>query len=120
MNTKHWIILTRDSVCAADDCFAPHLRKWSLGLAMDVQKLMQKMKDDYLPTNIQGGKATWVVKSKAASLAVIAQQWEKPKLLCHTGSIASLQDENGNLEIQVEYRAYDDADKVFKELQQHS
>jgi hypothetical protein len=73
------IFVARESVCAADDLFAPHLKKWPASQAKSVNQLMQKLKDEYLPCNIQGGKATWIVKSKGTTLAIIAQEWKKCK-----------------------------------------
>ena len=70
---RRLIFVTRESVCFGDDLFAPHLKKWPASLATSVEKVMQKLKDDYLPRNIQGGKTTWVVKSNGIPLAVIAQ-----------------------------------------------
>ena len=117
MKTKNKIILTRDSVCAGDDCFAPHLKKWPASMATDINEVMQKLKDDYLPRNIEGGKATWIVKSNETPLAIIAQEWKKPKIIDHNVSIDSFKDENGNLELDVEYRGQDDPEEVFSEFQ---
>jgi hypothetical protein len=111
------IIITRVSVCAADDLFAPHLKKWPASHAKSVNQLMQELKDDYLPRNIQGRKATWVVKSKGTPLAIIAQEWKKPKILDQSITIDSMKNATGNLELDVEYRAQDDPEQVLKEFQ---
>jgi hypothetical protein len=78
---------------------------------------MQKLKDDYLPCKIQGGKATWVVKSNGTPLAIIAQQWRKPKIIDRNVTIDSIKDEHGCLEFFVEYRGQEDPNEVFKEFQ---
>lgn len=114
---RRQIFVTRDSVHVADDMFAPHLRKWPASLATSVEKVMQKLKDEYLPCKIHGGKATWVVKSNGTPLAIIAQQWEKPKIIDQNVTIDSIKDEHGFLEIFVEYRGQEDPKAVFKEFQ---
>ena len=120
LSQKHGIIVTRDSVCMADDCHAPHLKKWPASLATSVKEAMEKLKNDYLPRNIQGGKATWVVRSNGTPLAVIAQQWEKPKIIAQDVTIDSIKDERGNLKLYVEYRGQDDPEEVFKEFQRNA
>jgi hypothetical protein len=114
---RRQIIITRHSVCFADDLLAPHLRKWPASQARSVKQLMQKLKDEYLPCNIQGGKATWVVKSKGTPLAIIAQEWKKPKILDQDVTIDSIKNAHGSLELDVEYRGQDDPKQVFKEFE---
>jgi predicted esterase YcpF (UPF0227 family) len=114
---RRQIFVTRDSVHPADDMFAPHLRKWPASLATSVEKVMQKLKDEYLPCKIQGGKATWVAKSHGIPLAIIAQQWRKPKIIDHNVTIDSVKDEHGCLEFFVEYRGQEEPGEVFKEFQ---
>jgi hypothetical protein len=101
----------------ADEVHAPHLKKWPVSLAKSVERLMQTLKDDYILRNVQGGKATWVVKSSGTPLAIIAQQWKKPKITVQNVTIDSLKDEQGNLTLHIEYRGQDDPEEVFKELQ---
>jgi len=38
----------------------------------------------YLPS-ISGGKATWILETNSAPLAVIAQQWPQPRFLVEPG-----------------------------------
>ena len=117
---RRQILVTRDSVCMADDCSAPNLKKWPASQAVSVKQVMQKLKRDYLPRNIQGGEATWVVMANRTPLAVIAQQWREPKIIDQNVSIDSIKDERGNLKLHVEYRAQDDPEEVFKEFQRNA
>jgi hypothetical protein len=117
---RRQIFVTRDGVCAADDLLAPNLKKWPASLATSVERVMQKLKDDYLPCKIKGGKATWVVKSNRVPIAIIAQQWRKPKIIDHNVTIDSIKDEHGCLEFYVEYRAQNDPEEVFKEFQRNA
>ncbi|MFY9983332.1 MAG: hypothetical protein WAM44_05420 [Chthoniobacterales bacterium] len=77
------LILWRDSVCAGDDCDAPH----ELALAVGADSLGSFIKRflaaGYLPS-ISGGNATWILKTERhtdRALAVIAQQWAEPRFL---------------------------------------
>ena len=78
------LILWRDSVCAGDDCDAPH----ELALAVGADSLGSFIKRflaaGYLPS-ISGGNATWILKTERhtdRALAVIAQQWAEPGFSC--------------------------------------
>lgn len=77
---------------------------------MSMTKLLNKIKDEYLPRNIQGGKATWVVKSGDKPIAVIAQEWDEPRIL-HDGQI----EESECLLLHVEYLAQNDPEAIYKE-----
>jgi len=119
-NMRGQIAVTRDSVCLADDCHAPHVKKWRASLPTSVKEVVQKLKDDYLPRNIQGGKATLVVRSGGTPLAIVAQQWKKPKIIALDATIDSIKDERGSLKLYVEYRGQDDPEEVFKEFQRNA
>ena len=101
----------------ADSFFAPHLKKWPASLATSVERVMQTLKDDYIPRNIQGGKATWVVTSNETPLAIVAQQWRRPKVIDKNVTVESLRDEDGNLTLHVGYRCQEDPERVFKEFE---
>ena len=74
------LYVTRESVAAGDDIDAPHARTFALppGASIDTA-LTTVMSARYLPS-ISGGMATWSVAS-GIPLAVIAQQWQAPRML---------------------------------------
>jgi len=72
--------LTRESVSMADDAFDHTIiieidRNWKIS-----EILTHILKLQFLP-KINGGKATWSVATNKP-IAVIAQQWELPELIC--------------------------------------
>lgn len=72
---KFKILLERDSVCAADDCHAPH----ALILAYDnpptIREIMTHVFGAGYLANIAGGGVAWVAVGKSP-LAVLVQQRE--------------------------------------------
>jgi hypothetical protein len=75
---KVWV--ERESVCAGDDVWAPHRKRFMLKRDISLAQALQVITARYLPTAIQGGKATWLAMGNRP-LAVFAQQWKQPKLL---------------------------------------
>ncbi|MVN79008.1 hypothetical protein GO988_21975 [Hymenobacter sp. HMF4947] len=70
--------LTRSSVAAGDDADAPHTYLFEAADNSTIEEIAQLIIGrHYLPT-IAGGRATWSVVSQKP-LALIAQQWTKPK-----------------------------------------
>ncbi len=81
-----------------------------------VSALAARIQNEYLPRNIQGGKATWSLVS-SIPLAVIAQQWHEPKLAHYTdSSIASLSEADGCLKLHINYHGQIDPDTVLEIL----
>ncbi len=113
--------LTRDSVAMADDMDAPHLKKVTLPADITAEGIaMWIVENRYLPQNIQGGKATWSLVSKRP-IAVLAQQWDKPKMLSRCpDSLEELDFQDGVLRAQVNYHAQQDPDLVYEELDRQS
>jgi hypothetical protein len=113
------IKLTRESVCAADDCDAPHAKTITVPSTMTIVDLVKLIQKDYAPHNIQGGKATWSVVT-SVPIAVFAQQWSDPKLLpliiMLDGGVNKLADAEGNLKIHVNYHAQIEPDIVLEVL----
>jgi hypothetical protein len=65
--------ITRDSVCAADDCDAPHQRTLSVDTTSTSQQLIASIiEQNYLPI-VQGGKATWIVGLDGKTIGVVTQ-----------------------------------------------
>jgi len=74
------LYVTRESVAAGDDVDAPHARTFALPQGASLETaLATVMSARYLPS-ISGGLATWSVAS-GIPLAVIAQQWQAPRML---------------------------------------
>jgi hypothetical protein len=77
------LILWRDSVCAGDDCDAPHELALVVGADSLGSFIKRLLVADYLPS-ISGGNATWILKTERhtdRALAVIAQQWAEPRFV---------------------------------------
>ncbi len=72
------LLITRDSVCAADDLDPPHERRVRIPSGASVAQLVQlAISNADLPT-ISGGEATWCASS-GFPIAVVAQQWTSPR-----------------------------------------
>ena len=113
--------LTRDSVALGDDMHSPHLKKVTLPADVSAEGIATWIVENrYLPQNIQGGKATWSLVSKRP-LAVLAQQWDKPKMLSNCpDSLEELDFEDGVLRAQVNYHAQKNPNAVFRKLDRQS
>ena len=75
--------ITRDSVAAGDDMDAPHTRTITVAATKasdDTAALIAAILRAYPLPGIAGGEATWCLSS-AVPLAVVAQQWAKPRTL---------------------------------------
>ncbi|MDB5127623.1 MAG: hypothetical protein JWQ85_1855 [Mucilaginibacter sp.] len=74
------INLTRESVSMGDDAF-DHSLKVEVDRNWNISQILEKIIEiNYLP-QIHGGKATWSV-AHHTPLAIVAQQWGKPELIC--------------------------------------
>ena len=77
------ITADRDSVCAGDD-IESHDRPFTAPLYAPVPELIRLATNACGLPSISGDKATWIVKaggSDGKPIAVVAQQWEEPRLL---------------------------------------
>ena len=75
------ILLLRDSVSYGDDMNAPNKGRIEVPELTTIVEILNKILEiKYLP-EIWGGNATWSV-SFTQPIAVIAQQWNEPKLIC--------------------------------------
>ena len=109
--------LTRSSVALVDDMDAPHLEEVNLPDEVTVEEIATWIVENrYLPQNIQGGKATWSLVSNRP-IAILAQQWDKPKLLWRCpDSLKGLNFANGVLRAHLHYHAQQDPDVVYEVL----
>ncbi|MBD0675705.1 hypothetical protein [Streptomyces sp. CBMA156] len=113
------IHLTRDSVAAGDDADAPHAETVPLPDGLDVPAALTALglPRPRLPS-IGGGRATWVVRgSDGTALAVLAQQWPRPRPLpAGQGPLARLAGADGDVRLHVEYRRQVDPEAEYGRL----
>ena len=113
---KKEIILTRDSVAAGDDGDAPHYLTIEIDTDDRIETILKTILNlRYLP-QIRGYKATWSVASNEP-LAIIAQEWSAPMLICM--SEYPYQDTRAFYNIKrlhFNYHAQDDPETAFKIL----
>jgi hypothetical protein len=82
------LIVWRDSVCAGDDCDAPHERALSSSPDMTLRQASALLLDGRYLASISGGAATWILEGKRP-LLVCAQQWTEPRFLVSPDSMIS-------------------------------
>jgi hypothetical protein len=107
------ILLTRDSVCAADDVDAPHPFAISIEDGSSSMQILQAIRaSDYLP-NMGGGNASWV-PSSILPIGVIAQQWQNPKANWRVlPDMQGLDWSDGDLRVHVSYLAQIDPESAL-------
>ncbi|MCD9033025.1 hypothetical protein LDO32_14945 [Luteimonas sp. Y-2-2-4F] len=74
------ISVDRDSVCMADDV-DPHAARVHIRADAPVGALLDAALRACPLAAIAGGRATWIVRASGRGIAVIAQQWRRPRLL---------------------------------------
>ncbi len=110
------VIVWRDSVCAGDDCDAPHEWKLDAPGNMTLRAFLDACLARRYLASISGGEATWVLES-TRPLAVLAQQWAGPRFLAAPESpLLSLVDPAANPHLNFRYRRQADPDQVFESL----
>ena len=58
------VIVERDSVCMADDCFAPHARTYSLHDDATYMDLFECLKNDNYFQSVSGSNVVWVLANE--------------------------------------------------------
>jgi hypothetical protein len=108
--------VTRDSVSAADDARAPHARRLSLPDQWTWKELVGRVwRESRLP-RIEGGMATWALSS-GIPLAVVAQQWQEPRVLFRVDAERERLDAgDGELRLHWSYFAQLDPELVLEVL----
>ena len=105
--------LTRDSVANGDDAYPKELIVSNdAGLA----EILRVVSHSNFLASISGGKATWTIVSRIP-IAVVAQQWEEPKMLMPVPSLSSLNFSGNVLSMHFEYRVQQDPNLVYEEFQ---
>ena len=106
------LYITRDSVAAGDDVDAPHLRTGAFA-GSDISQIVSACLAISPLPSIAGGDATWAISS-GLPLAVIAQQWPKPKMLSQFPPKLDRLDFDGDLlRLHFTYFAQQSPDDVF-------
>ena len=109
--------LTRDSVCAGDDVDAPHYRELRVPDQTAVEEIVSAIAKAKYLASISGGKATWSIASRIP-VAVIAEQWDEPRMLCSLPCcLDQLDFKNGVLNCHVNYHAQQDPGIVVEVLE---
>ena len=111
------LIVTRGSVCAGDDVDVPHIRIFPINDNFTIDDIAWTIKkSDFLP-KIQGGNAAWGVSSRIP-IAMIAQQWDKPKMILPLDTSNNQLDISGDeIRVHVTYYAQMGPDNVVDELE---
>ena len=110
------IHINRDSVCIGDDT-GSHEEIYKMKRDATLSDLFRKVnKKDYL-AYIHGGKATWLVINLKKEIAVIAQQWSKPRYLSGDGitRLSELEKINDRISIHFRYLGQQDPDWIFND-----
>jgi len=68
---KIQVVLTRDSVCAGDDCDAPHEKTVEVYAFIDPELFAKTLSSDYLPS-VNGIGHTWVCELNGIKIAELA------------------------------------------------
>tara|TARA_B100001093_G_scaffold511843_1_gene580613 strand:+ start:959 stop:1333 length:375 start_codon:yes stop_codon:yes gene_type:complete len=111
------IRINRDSVCAGDDVIS-HNIEWNLKESMTLSEFLDIQNEIYPLARIAGGRATWILKGQDI-LAVLAQQWAKPKFVANESTLIK---ENLNVsdkyrgELHFHYWVQTDPIKVYEEI----
>lgn len=110
------IHLTRDSVCAGDDVDAPHARTVVFSDGVPLETVIQEIARSGYLAAIAGGNATWSAVA-GHPIAVVAQQWSRPKLLPDSeAQPLMLQGPDGVARLHFRYHVQDDPHGVYSAL----
>jgi len=82
------ILVTRDSVCAGDDCDAPHALSLDVDPNATLRDVLASLTRPRYLAGIQGGMATWVAES-GEPLAIVCEQHPEPWFLFDPETLAS-------------------------------
>src|SRR5690349_17880076 len=75
------IPITGDSVCAGDDCDAPHEETVSLPSFLNPADFFRELLVRYSLSQISGDSAIWTCYLNGRKIAVLAQPWSSPKFM---------------------------------------
>jgi hypothetical protein len=110
------VFLMRDSVAAGDDADAPHAKTITVPDGSSLEAIITMVAQSGYLAYIGGGKATWSANSKIP-LAIVAQEWDKPKMLSYyTVPFSKVKMVDGNLHLYFTYYMQLDPNVVFEVL----
>jgi hypothetical protein len=113
MKTTSRLIVWRESVCAGDDCDAPHERTLASPSEMTLRQVAALLLDGSYLASISGDKATWILDGKQP-LLVFAQQWTEPRFLVPPDSrLVDCLRSDGRPHLRFRYWRQVDPDRVF-------
>lgn len=106
------IYVSRESVAAGDDVYAPNAKSLSVPDGTSLREIVRSIaQSGYLP-QIAGNQATWSVTSNIP-VAVVAQQWAEPRMLDPL-SLDELDCNDGVLRLYFNYHAQIDPETIYK------
>jgi hypothetical protein len=110
------VFLTRDSVAAGDDIDAPHKKTMVISNTSNVEEIIIAVVNSHYLASISGGYATWSAISNIP-VAVVAQEWDKPKMLSAIPvKLSSLDVVDNAIRLHFCYHAQKNPDDVFEVL----
>ena len=120
MSTTTQLVVWRESVCAGDDCDAPHELILTVGND-SLRGVTDRLIAAHYLASITGGRATWILQAgdqEGRSLAVLAQEWAQPRFLVASDAEALTYVQSGaRPHLLVRYWCQVDPAKVFDCLQ---
>jgi hypothetical protein len=109
------VYASRDSVAYGDDLDAPHAASFSVSDGTPLEQVISDIVESgYLP-RIMGGLATWSVVS-GMLLGIVAQQWQRPRMVVASARPEGLDIEDGVLRLYFNYHTQIDPEIVRKVL----
>lgn len=101
------VMLTRDSVCMGDDCYAPHQQDYTFDADTTLGDFVTRVAD--YPLRMRG--ARWVMflgwnRAEGSPIAEISPEWESPRFMAGADPLlplASLAPAGGDLSFFFQY-----------------
>lgn len=117
--TELTLTVWRDSVQGGDDMDAPHEAKIAIRRDESLGSVISRVIADNFLASVGGGAATWIAESGMRPVAVVAQQWAKPRfLVTPEQSVCSVVGGDCRCHLIFRYWCQADPDRVFECLQQ--
>jgi hypothetical protein len=111
------IQITRDSVCAGDDCDAPHGRQMEVSELMPLKFVIQDILESGYLAKISGGRATWLIEI-GEPVGVVTQQWKDTHFFVNAGGpIGTFL--KGKSEIHFKHEAQNAPEEVVEAYKRH-
>ncbi|KZK90914.1 hypothetical protein PsAD5_04052 [Pseudovibrio sp. Ad5] len=99
------LIVTRDSVCAGDDCDAPHRAHFSINEAASISNLVEYLREIYPLSNVFGDHLTWTLTARS-KIAMFGENWRELHFLVPEGaSCSSYASEDKTLHVHFDHQS---------------